>query len=43
MVDIIRKPFFKNPQVAMDSPMGPFCQQKQLIYFAFLSVTGEKK
>lgn len=27
----------------MDSPMGPFCQQKQLIYFAFLSVTGEKK
>lgn len=23
--------------------MGPFCQQKKLIYFAFLSVTRKKK
>lgn len=43
MVDIIRNPFFKNPQVARESPMGPFCQQKQLIYFALLSVIQKKK
>lgn len=43
MLDIIRNPFLKNPHVARDSLMGPFCQQKQLIYSAFISVTRKKK